>query len=114
MVNAFLNALFSRDAEPIYVEYPPGYEREGYVLRLLRALYGLRESPLLWFRDFSSTLKKLGLKSSSEEPCLYHDEDRTVFVVFYVDDFLVCNRPDRRNEALTLIEALKKAYKLKD
>ena len=47
VVNAFLNALFTEGAEPIYVAYPPGFEREGYVLQLLRAFYGLRESPAL-------------------------------------------------------------------
>ena len=37
VVNAFLNALFEEGSEPIYVEYPPGYEQEGYVLQLLKA-----------------------------------------------------------------------------
>ena len=114
VVNAFLNAIFAKGSEPVYIEYPPGFGRDGYVLQLLKALYGLRESPVLWFRDFSSTLEKLGMISSPEEPCLYFNVKRTIFVVFYVDDFLVCNHPESRPEADRLIKALKDTYELKE
>lgn len=96
------------------MEFPPGFKREGYVLQLLRAFYGLRESLVLWFRDFSSTLEKLGMRLSQEEPCLYFNKERTILVVFYVDDFLVCSHPRHRPEADQLIEALKGIYELKD
>ena len=44
-VNAFLNSKLS-DKE-IYTEYLEGYKVPGHVVRLLRALYGLKESPSL-------------------------------------------------------------------
>ena len=47
VVNAFLNATFEKDTPPIYCDLPPGYEQHGKCIKLLKALYGLRESPLL-------------------------------------------------------------------
>ena len=113
-MNAFLNAIFSEGSEPVYIKYPLGFEREGYVLQLLRALYRLRESLLLWFKDFSNTLKKLRLILSFKEPYLYFNKNRTIFVVFYIDDFLVYSYPKHRLEVDKLIEALKSTYELKE
>jgi Reverse transcriptase (RNA-dependent DNA polymerase) len=44
-VNAFLNSKLD---EEVYVELPDGFKLLGKVGRLLRALYGLRRSSLLW------------------------------------------------------------------
>ena len=44
-VNAFVNATID---EEVYMEMPPGFRKIGVVLRLRKALYGLRKSPLLW------------------------------------------------------------------
>ena len=44
-VNAFTNSVLDED---VYVYFPDGFHRRGWVLKLLRALYGLRLSPLLW------------------------------------------------------------------
>ncbi|KID78682.1 polyprotein [Metarhizium guizhouense ARSEF 977] len=43
-VNAFVNCELD---EVVYMRMPPGYEKYGRVLRLKKALYGLRRSPLL-------------------------------------------------------------------
>ena len=43
-VNAFPNSELD---EEVHVELPDGYKLSGKVGRLLRALYGLRRSPLL-------------------------------------------------------------------
>ena len=47
-INAFTNAKIRKK---IWVRFPPGKQHQfpGYVLLLLRALYGLRVSPLLWY-----------------------------------------------------------------
>jgi hypothetical protein len=57
-INAFTN---SRIDEEVYVWCVDGYEEQGKCWKLNRALYRLQRSPLLWFRDFSDTLTKLGL-----------------------------------------------------
>jgi hypothetical protein len=43
-INAFVNCDLD---EVVYIRIPPGYHKPGKVLRLKKALYGLRRSPLL-------------------------------------------------------------------
>ena len=44
-VNAFVNAKLEED---VFMKMPPGYRRNGTILKLNKALYGLQKSPLLW------------------------------------------------------------------
>jgi hypothetical protein len=48
--NAFVNAEMD---EEVYTTCPPGYGQSGKVWRLLKALYGLRKSPKLWFNELA-------------------------------------------------------------
>lgn len=43
-INAFINALLRTRQ---YCKLPPGFDKKGWLLQLLRALYGLKESPRL-------------------------------------------------------------------
>ena len=54
---------------------------------LLRALYSLRISPLLWFELLSQTMQTLGLRPVPECACLFTNNKLIVF--FYVDDIIV-------------------------
>ncbi|KAM4062335.1 reverse transcriptase (RNA-dependent DNA polymerase) [Hirsutella rhossiliensis] len=58
-VNAFANAKLD---DQVFMKMPPGHKKRGIVLQLQKALYGLRKSPLLWHRELTSTLTKLGFK----------------------------------------------------
>jgi Reverse transcriptase (RNA-dependent DNA polymerase) len=69
-----------------------GYSKEGSCLLLLRALYGLRRSPILWLKEFSKTLQELGLEEVSGEPCLFTNNWLILF--FYVDDIVVLCRKE--------------------
>ena len=80
-VNAFPNSKLD---EEVYIELPDRYKLPGKVGRLLRALYGLRRSPLLWQKLLSSALTELGLQAGLEEPCLFLNDNLIVF--FFVDD----------------------------
>jgi hypothetical protein len=60
--NAFLNALLDRT---LYVR-----TLDGQTLRLLRALYGLKEAPRLWAIHFQESLRKLSLHPVQGFPCL--------------------------------------------
>lgn len=57
-INAFTN---SQMKEIIYCQTPDGFKCAGMCLFLLRALYSLRQSPLLWLKEFLRTLVDLGL-----------------------------------------------------
>ena len=67
-VNAFTNAKLSK---PIYCYCPEGFDQIGYILELLMALYGLKISPLLWYKELTSTLAKFGLKLVLGTNCLF-------------------------------------------
>ncbi|KAH7462214.1 hypothetical protein FOMA001_g18721 [Fusarium oxysporum f. sp. matthiolae] len=53
-VNAFVNAKLDK---PVFMRMPPGYRKPRTVLMLQKALYGLRESPLLWQKELTATLE---------------------------------------------------------
>ena len=58
---AFLHASITED---VYVSMPRGFEKEGKVLKLKRALYGLRQSPKNFFEHLRENLIKLGFTQS--------------------------------------------------
>ena len=69
-VNAFCNSPLD---DEIYVYYPPSFRKNGYVLQLLRGLYGLRKSPKLWLKLLSGTLHEIGLYQVPGQPCVHTD-----------------------------------------
>jgi hypothetical protein len=44
IITAFVNTVLN---EEVFVRYPEGFDVPGHILKLLRALYGLKRSPLL-------------------------------------------------------------------
>ena len=66
---------------------PRGYKSSkgaDYCLHLQKSLYGHRRAPQLWFEYSSEAFKKIGLKQSAFDPCLWYGKD--IMVVQYVDD----------------------------
>ncbi|WVZ89813.1 hypothetical protein U9M48_036172 [Paspalum notatum var. saurae] len=62
------------ESEEVYVHQPPGFEipgKEGKVLRLRKALYGLRQAPRAWNAKLDSTLKGMGFEQSPHEAAIY-------------------------------------------
>jgi hypothetical protein len=74
--NAFLNAPMDKE---LYMELPPGLEfvmdvgklAKGTVCKLVRGLYGAKQSPALWNRELDTYLRSLGFTPSVSDPCLY-------------------------------------------
>lgn len=90
-VNAFLNSPL---AENVFCRFPDGFKKPGYCMKLNRAIYGLRSSPILWQGNFSNTLRGLGLEQIPEEPCLF--SNGRIIVFFYVDDIVILARKRTR------------------
>jgi hypothetical protein len=61
---AFLNVL--KTGEKVYVQQLHGLKEGDEVCELLRALYGLRESPSLWYHTFVAVLQELGFDYCTE------------------------------------------------
>ena len=108
-VNAFPNSELD---EEVYVELPDGYKLSGKVGHLLRALYGLRRSPLLWQKLLSSALTELGLQAGQEEPCLFLDDHLIVF--FFVDDICYMYRACDQAIADEFRDNLASRFKIRD
>ena len=69
--SAFLNDDLK---EEVYVHQPPGFVipgKENKVLRLRKALYGLRQAPRAWNAKLDSTLKQMGFQQSPHEAAVY-------------------------------------------
>jgi hypothetical protein len=83
MMNAFVNAIID---EPTYIYYPQGRYVAGYVLKLLRVLYGLKQSLMLWHKALSTALVDFGFHPVLGVECLF--SKGPVLVFFFVDDII--------------------------
>ena len=108
-VNAFINSIMN---EEIFVAFPEGIERSSDVSNLcfllLRALYGLKQSVLLWLQEVTSILLDLGLYPVPGVDCLFTDEWLILF--FYVDDFLLLYCPQGEAKFIEFEVALLSIY----
>ncbi|KAI1508887.1 cyclopentanone 1,2-monooxygenase [Pyrenophora tritici-repentis] len=110
VLNAFLNAPLEK---LVYVKTPDPYIEElGKILELKRALYGLKDAPLLWYKHLKETLIKLGLKSVKGVPCLFTNE-RLSDIFFYVDDIVVLVHPDHLDDHQKFERRLEAVYDLR-
>jgi hypothetical protein len=69
--SVFLNGTLR---EEIYIHQPPGFivaGNENKVLRLHKALYGLRQAPRPWNAKHNATMAELGLQRSGPEHVIY-------------------------------------------
>ncbi|KAI1840359.1 hypothetical protein JX266_013452 [Neoarthrinium moseri] len=108
-VNAFVQANID---EEVYMKYPPGCEKEGMVLRLEKALYGLRRSPLIWQRTFTTALSQLGFKEVPQEPCVMVLHG--VIAFFYVDDIAFCYHKGSSEVVAGIKKELHRRFKLEE
>ena len=53
-----------------YLELPEGYQKPGKVWRLNKAIYGLKQSPHLWYFHFTEALKNMDLTVTDFDPCI--------------------------------------------
>ena len=97
---AFLNSgLVDSNGDPveIFMEYPKGFERPGYVLQLQKSIYGLKSASCDWGHLLQSQLTLQGFSRSSFDACLFsktHPDGRTQYVLPWVDDILMIGAPD--------------------
>ena len=87
--NAFLYG--DMDAH-VYMKQPDGYsDGTDRVCRLVKSLYGLKQSPRMWYERLSCALKKYGFHTSDYDDALFINLDITppVWCLVYVDDILM-------------------------
>ena len=89
--------LYGELKEEIYMLQPEGYAlpgREDEVCKLLKCLYGLKQSSRCWFEKFDDFITKFGFTRCQSDPCVYYrfgpDGEYTILII-YVDDGLLCS-----------------------
>lgn len=96
--SAFVRAELEED---VYMEMPPGFEQSGMVCKLLKSLYGLKQSPRNWYILCSSFIKeKMGWQACVSDPCLFFKKSRSgrlMMLFLFVDDMQAAF--DRADEA---------------
>ena len=73
------------------MELPPGIGKPGQVAKLLKTIYGLKQSFRLWFEALARLFALLGFSQLPSEPSIFTGSYRgTYFIVaVYVDDLLI-------------------------
>ena len=65
--------------------------KKALVCKLNKSLYGLKQSPRMWYQKFDTSIRGLGFTRSKEDRCVYFKliADRVIYLVLYVDDMLL-------------------------
>ena len=100
--NAYLEA---KTSERVYIIAGPEFgEREGHIMVIFKALYGLRSSGKMWSQRFSDCLREMGFVPSKAEPQLWmrKNGDKWEYIGTYVDDLCASLRdPQATMDILT-------------
>jgi hypothetical protein len=80
--------------EEIYMKQPEGFtvkDKKELVCKLNKSLYGLKQSPRMWYQKFNTYIQGLGFVRSKVDHCVYykHVGEHFIYVVLYVDDMLL-------------------------
>ncbi|HSN67533.1 MAG TPA: reverse transcriptase domain-containing protein [Fusibacter sp.] len=113
VTNAYLNA---NCRENIWTEAGPEFGSEqGKIMKIKRALYGLKSSGAAWRALLASTLEEMGFKSSLADPDVWTRAATKPaglqyyeMVLVYVDDILVVS-----HDTKSIMDELAKVYRLK-
>lgn len=110
---AYLNGYLKED---IYMYAPEGFVSEmgGKVLKLKKAVYGLKQSALAWYDRVRDVLCKNNFKNCIQEPGLFTKIYKEVMVILalYVDDFLIFSNSKSETDKLKCI--LSSEFEIKD
>ena len=87
--NAYLEA---KTQEKVHIIVGPEFgNREGHLMVISRALYGLRSSGLRWHEKLSLILQKIGFFPCKSEPDIWMREKNSKYeyIAVYVDDLAI-------------------------
>ena len=61
------------------------------VCKLKISLYGLKQSPYLWYHKFHKIISSLSFEKNHADECIYHkfSGNKYIFLVLYMDDILL-------------------------
>ena len=114
VITAFLNGDINEDIFMEILDGFPGAGNPTLVCKINRALYGLKQSPKVWYDKINSWLHDLGLTRSESDPNLYNlrRHDKLTILLLYMDDLLITR--DDEQAIADLKEKLHQAFDMTD
>lgn len=109
IVTAFLHAPIK---EELYMELPEGYDEPGMVVKLKRAVYGIKQAPRAWNDELNSHLISLGFKRLRSDACVYIRGK--IIIGIFVDDIIGIYPKELNNEWLNIKSAIFNKFTAKD
>jgi hypothetical protein len=98
---AYLNAVLKVE-EQEYMHAPPGMTiPKGQILKLVRAIYGLKQSGRRWNEMLTKVILSMGYMQSTYDACLFAYFNKKVLIALVaitVDDFLFTSRSAEEKE----------------
>ena len=88
---AFLNGEIKED---IYISQPEGFEikgKEDHILKLRKALHGLKQAPRAWNSKLNGVLIQKGFVRSKNDYAVYYKKvmQERVIIGVYIDDMII-------------------------
>ena len=85
--------------EEIYMKQPEGFAVKGkkeLVCKLKKSLYGLKQSPRMWYQKFDTYMLGLGFTRRKEDHCVYSKliGEHLIYLVLYNDMLLIGNNKE--------------------
>ena len=103
----------------VYMKQPRGYEKYGpdgkpMVCKLMKSIYGLRQSGARWEAKLVEHLLKLGFARCEYDPCLFkiHEGPNLLLLCVYVDDLCFASSSDEYRAKI--FAQLTKTFQLTD
>ncbi|CAI7774877.1 unnamed protein product [Closterium sp. NIES-54] len=100
----------------LYMSQPDYFnDGTGRVCKLMKSLYGLKQSPLLWYLALNNVLVGAGWKKSQVDEALYFkvgEDGVACWVLVYVDDLLAASSSTEMLKEVK--ELLESAFKLRE
>jgi reverse transcriptase-like protein len=89
--SAYLNGALK---EEIYMEPPPGFNLpDGMVLKLTKAVYGMKQGGRVWYEDIRETLRQMGYKRIKADHAVFTCADSSMSTIaLYVDDITMVSK----------------------
>ncbi|KAJ1599282.1 hypothetical protein NDA14_005982 [Ustilago hordei] len=109
---AYLNASLNHN---IYLKPLEGVNMApGKAYKLLKSLYGLKQSGCKWHKELDLHLWYLGFFPSQAVPCIYlkGTGDNQVIITIYIDDMLIA--APRQHQINAVKQAIIKKWQIKD
>ncbi|MBW0500216.1 hypothetical protein O181_039931 [Austropuccinia psidii MF-1] len=103
---------FAPTEEDVYLGIPQGLnlDKKTHFLKLKKAIYGLKQAPLAWYKRLTTWLLNVGFTSSLSDPCVFHrSTESPIWLFFHVDDIAVFGK-----DVIPFKNQLKSEFDVKD